>query len=235
MSGNCLSKLDSLIDGYKHIIELLTLIGVIIALYFQNKTIRKQKEEFDRQRIKDDKSDFYNLYQLYLNEYNQFVDKCNGMNTKGRVFYKQSFFDYLGVFYRAFCKEDFVCLLKQYNSEDYLDFQISLEQARCVLHGKTDLEEDIPIPYFHIINSLLAHLENFEIKDSYDLKKITFDHFFSKLNAYEIQYILLFCACDEGKNIRDIINKYSLLEKRKVFPFFKNIVNEQKIVCLYEI
>lgn len=212
----------------KPIIEVLTLVGVFAALLYQNRTIVEQRNEFKRQRIKDDIQQFENSFFHLLNEYNLLTDKYSGLGNIPHP--KQTFLDLLDIEFNQIEIE---------NARRSLStiIEMNMFNSRLMLPINTPnqifAEENSPMfytlgePYFKFLKSFFEMIDNVKIYESNNenikFRKRYFNIIQSKIGVYENYYIFLYALSSHGCYFKSIVEKYG---------FFKDVYFDYCFISL---
>ena len=206
----------------KPIIEVLTLGGVFAALIYQNKTIVEQRKEFKRQKIKDDIQQFENSFFHLLNEYNLLTDKYDGLcNIK---YPKQSFLDLLDIEFKTNEIEGLkkslstIINMEEYRAGVILPLNIS---NQIFPKNSTTFYDTLGFSYINFLIVFFNIIDRSSIYES-NKKNIQFskryiDILKSKFSLYENYYLFFYALSENGGELKDYIEKYTIFQNVK-FP-----------------
>ncbi|MDM1502270.1 hypothetical protein HX071_08635 [Myroides marinus] len=209
----------------KPIIEVATFMGVVAALFYQESIIKSQRKEFDRQRIKDNKQEFndlffrlFDLYKINIKElYSSQGIKSSSLHSS--------------ILYKAIEKPflDTDCSLSSKFNFSILTYDNKLEYIEKIhslgLHNihKTSFEQ---------IQLIFRQLEGVSIYNKEELdylyKKDFAILFFSSMTTLELVIICIYSFQEPFHELKKIITRYNIHKE------LLNMYELQELVKLFD-
>ncbi|WP_158962346.1 hypothetical protein [Myroides fluvii] len=206
----------------KPVIEVATFMGVVAALFYQESIIKSQRKEFERQRIKDNKQEFndlfFNLHSMY-NETKVNIHKYYGEN------HENMYHDYL----ETIVDKEFL------NNYDSLFDSLEQTIQRTTPKRYIDWVHNGRLPFsidsnMNLLIIIINQLDDFDIFDSKEQDKKYKEAFFKMLFDPKDKFELL-ALCIWGLDPKFETFKTFMIQNK----FLDNLLGTSQFNCLLDL